>query len=518
MAITAAGVLTAATGSPVANVGTATHMITAATSNPTLLIQDDGWKEESDATITRPASEDCGLEGEAVQERTPPMKEADKLYALIKYVKAGDQHPLRQCAKLMRASNLSLAEFVALSSEEIAKKLKGGLPHMRTGKTRDVRNSDGFARRILYCLSRLAQQFPTELWLPGQVLVPAASKLPAVKLCDEPPLFHADIVRWGKIDSEARGRERGEHRAINDATRHRYPQDARTVLAAARDCRLMDESTSVRTLSSPEIAEPVFDYLDTLYGPSYVASMFAALTRITIELYGDDPSHQEAIRYLQAEAARRFPDQALSEAACKVYENLASDPLCMKTINDAPKEMMARAYEASLRPTDRVARAARAMVAQLKLECVALTATQAAELEVAVHLRMGENGLELRLPDPLNRGRFRWDPCTGTAEKLFAGWLALRDRYGICGSLVFPSDADPSQPQEAMAGLYADFEVVTRHYLTFDEIKILKCYKAIRLHPEKIRAIAEAAGYKDPRSLSRLMRVPLGRRTGKKAA
>ena len=447
--------------------------------------------------------------------------EADHLGSLTGTAIKGDRDPLTTCETVMRTDDVSLAEIVSRGPDWLAQRLRQGLPHRHTGAPRQITKPEHSARRVFYALGRLKQAHPDDQMLPKVHVTKAVPKLSPMRLDREPKNFKNDLRKWGDKSRQERGRETGEGRALDDSTRHTYVENVRLMAGAANELGFVDELFGVGTLASSDVAEAVFGYLEKLFPPAVVAAMVASLTRISIDLFGDDPEHASDIDYLQAEAKDRFPDQALSENARRRYDDLLSDPLKMATIKDAPAAMMARAHAPSLKPADRVGRAARAFVAQLKLESPALEATQAAELDADVHLRREGGVLLLRLPDPRERGRFRWDPCTPAAEALLTGWLELKEEHGIAGSLFFPSEGDPAKPQiarVAMAGLYADFTSVTDEHLTFDEIKTLRCYKAIKAHPEKLRHITEAAGYKDPRSLGRRLGILLTRRRGRKAA
>lgn len=449
------------------------------------------------------------------------MEGADHLSALINVAKKGDRDPLTTAETIMLVFDIPLTEIVSRGLGWVEQRLREGLPRRHTGEIRTITKPESAARRIFYALGRLKAAHPADRMLPEIHVTKAAPKLSPMRLDAEPKNLKDDLRRWGLLSRQERGRETGEGRALDDSTRHTYVENVRLMASAANELGLINAAFSVGTLASSDVAEKVLDYLDRLYTPSVVAAMVASLARIAIDLFSDDPEHEADIDHLQAEAKDRFPDQALSENARKRYDGLTSDPLKMSTIMDAPAAMMARAYAPSLKPIDRVGRAARAIVAQLKLESPALEATQAAELDADVHLRREGSVLLLRLPDPRERGRFRWDQCTPAAEALLTEWLELKDEHGIAGSLFFPSEGDPAKPQiprVAMAGLYADFKLVTGEHLTFDEIKTLRCYKAIKAHPEKMRHISEAAGYKDPRSLGRRLGIFLTRRRGGRAA
>ena len=454
----------------------------------------------------RPEGRRCSPEVEA---------EADRLAELIDAAPDGDDDPLTMVETVMRLDDVPLREIVTRGPLALADRLSKGLPHRHTGRHREITKPDEKARRVFYCLHRLKEQNPGDPLLPEIEDAKPYTKLSQVRLDLEAAAFKADVERWGVKSKQERGRETGDGRALDDVTRQSYARDVRSIYAAAVELRLVDASCSVATLGAPEVAEPVIAFLKTLYTPANVASMVAALARVAADLYGTDPGHTQAIDFLLAVAKRLFPDQELSDAAVARYANLTSDPLMMQTIFDAPRAMMARSDAPSLKPLDRFARASRAVAAQLKLDSVGLDAADAARLDFDEHFRRENGVLQMRLPDPRERGRFRWDPCTPEAEALIKEWLELKDREGIDGSLLFPSENDPKVPQMprvAMAGVYDDFAHVTREYLTFDDIKTLRLYKALLKYPDKWRAIAEAACYKDPRSLARRLHIVLDRR------
>lgn len=446
---------------------------------------------------------------------------AEHLHALIITAKEGDRDPLGIAATILQCDGLSLAELVGKGPIWLGQRLRRGLPHKHTGKVRNVTDPDKRARRIFYCLKRLKLHHDKDPLIPAIDISISHAKLACMPLKDEPPELKNDVRRWGVMSKQERGRETGDGRALDDHTRHTYAEDVRLFASAAKKFAQVGESFSVRSLSERDVVDAVLVHLDQLFPPAVVASLLAGFARVAIDLYGTDPEHSEHIAYLRTRSKGRFPDQALSEAACLRFEDLLFDPLKMQTIMDAPRAMMARAHAPSLRAVDRVARAARAVVAQLKLESVGLEATQAAELDADVHLKREGEGEEskllLRLPDPRERGQFRWDLCTSAAKDLLTDWLELKVEFDIPGSLFFPSEADPTKPQlprVAMAGLYGDFKTVTDEHLTFDEIKTLRCYKAVLAHPEKLPSIAVAACYKDPRSLARRLAILLSRRRG----
>lgn len=448
-------------------------------------------------------------------------RQADHLCALIAQAKKGDRDPLTIAETIMRVENLSLDEIVNRGQPWLAGRLRDGLPHRHTGDLRKVPDPDARARRVLYALDRLKEGSPDDPQLPEVDCKPADSKLPLMALDQEPPLAKQDIRRWGELSKQERGRETGEGRALDDDTRHTYAYNVRLGIAAANQFGLVDEFFSVKTLGLKKVACKVLALLDSLFAPDIVAAITASLLRMNVDLFLMDPEHTANIEYLQTEAARRFPDLGLSAAACLRFEDLLDDELKMKSIMDAPKDIMERAYAPSLRPSDRVARASKAVVLQLKLESPGLDATQAAALDADVHLRRVDGVLQLQLPDPRERGAFRWDPCTPAAEELVTKWLEVKDRYEIGGSMFFPSEEDSAEPQiprVAMAGIYREFMAVTGTYLTFDEIKTLRCYKAVKAHPTKLRQIAEAACHKDPRSLARRLQILLSLPQGRKAA
>ena len=454
-------------------------------------------------------------------EGSPIARQADHLWALIAEAKEGDRDPLTIAETIMRVENIPLVEIVNRGQLWLAGHLRKGLPHRLTGGLRKFSDPDARARRVLYALDRLKEGSPDDPELPEVDCKPEDSKLPLMALDQEPPLAKQDIRRWGELSKQERGRETGEGRALDDDSRHSYAYNVRLGTAAANQLGLVDESFSVKTLGSKEVACKVLALLDSLFARNIVAAITASLLRMNVDLFLMDPEHTANIEYLQAEAARRFPDLGLSAAACLRFEDLLDDELKMKSIMDAPKDIMERAYAPSLKPSDRVARASKAVVLQLKLESPGLDATQAAALDADVHLRRVDGVLQLRLPDPRERGAFRWDPCTPAAEELVTKWLEVKDRYEIGGSLFFPSeedDAEPQIPRVAMAGVYKEFMAATGAYLTFDEIKTLRCYKALKEHPTKLRQIAEAACHKDPRSLARRLRILLSRPQGRKAA
>lgn len=471
-------------------------------------VVNDSKGELCQEAIEKAASKKWG--GHEVDGRMLPMDELSKFGALINRAPKGDQDPLRKAAALMNANNITPAQLVALGPVAIERALSNRVLS-RTGGV--VKGPKRLANRILLCIRRLAQQFP-QAGLPVPANPSAAVKIPLLKLDDEPEAFRAGLAAWLIQSNEERGQEEGAAQALSVNTRRSYAQAVRQCLAIANELGfVVDGSFSLMTLSRNDVAGPVLDELDVRLTTADVAAIVAALTRIAGDLYRNHSDHHEHINSLRAETARRFPSQALDAEKLKGLDDQLADRAGMRTLLNAPVAIMARAHHPSLRPADRIARASAAVALALKLDHAGLTTTDAARLDLKQDLRTGADGLELRLPDVRERGRFLWEPVTPATTDLIAKLWALKQACDPTETLLFPNHAGkPQETRVAMTQVYNEVEIVTGTRMTFPQLKTLACYSALRADPDEFSAIADAARYKDPRSLARRFKAVVNRR------
>ena len=446
--------------------------------------------------------EDCG----GAVFKGNPMEDLTILQSLCTKAKVSDKPQLIMATKLMRIHGLAVKELVQLGEVSISSLLEDGLPHLYTGEIRAVRKPLDKARGILLALGRLAEQFPN-VGLPDPVLHRPEPILACLKLSAEPETFHANIQTWGELSKQTRGSETGPRNALSDISRHAYAYSARQWLAVCWKLgKVTGKDFGVMAMTEVGLATEILAAFDSLYTPSNVATILAAVTRVTLDLFENNQSHMVSIAYLQAEVSRRFPKLALSVEATKAIERILTDPVRMKRLYDAPLDMKATAYETSLRPQDRYSRMVSAVIVQLKLDHPALTATDAAHLQRNINFRKGPEGFELRLPNPRERGRYVWQPLTQRANGLLTELDTLKKNYGITADLFCPTIADSTVPQGAtrvMAMVYSRLSLAVRENMTFDELKLLRCYQAVKMNRDRLPAISEAAGYRDPRALAR---------------
>ena len=493
------------------------------------LTEHSGTADVSQVTVAAPPSQegeeavvnDCKIELSQATSRNPkgqiggmPLLPQGNPMILTRHhinnlQNTGDGQALRDAVKLMREDKLNLHELARLGETGIANLVRRFVDESDLHRIpANMANPERLARRILFALSRLPQQFP-DAGFPKVMAPGAISLLPLADDC-KPARLKQEVGAWKpRLYGQPPGT--GSGRPIKPQTAVEYPQKFWKVVQLGMLAGMdMNEFVGIDLFTIPKAIEKWLPPLRSHYAASTIAPILAAVSRIAADLLGEDHPNVLALRAAVGNNfhSQELPVEQIDDLRDAVGRN--EDEMDVMTIWDIPSAIERRANAPRLTPADRESRITSAAAMEILLAISALSPEALSAINLATDVtRLGEWTLTYKDDTGLEHTEKLGD----MAQRRILELEHFRQKTRRSSPWLFASK-NRSKPQKrriAMNALATNIQMTAGRRFNVVDIRDSIVVNAIDGRQADAKTISDAIHLKDPRSARRRFRIPIER-------